>query len=486
MRQLIVHYWKEKVRSPFWQKSIFLNILLGFVAIYLILNFIALSLFADKILLNAYPNQSVIFSFSKILFYYFLLDIVFRFFMQQLPVISIQPYLTLPIRKRTLLHFPLIRSVFSFFNLLGLVLIIPFFIKVIASTETVSYSLCWLITVISLIFINNFINFLLKKYFSKKPLVVIVLVALIGLLLFMDVVGTISISTVFANFLSNVSLSGFWVLVPLATLFFFYYLAYALLKNNAYIESPENKVNTNIGKFRSLSNKGVIGSLIGSELKLILRNKRPKSVLYLSAFFLLYGFIFYNDLYLDKIYMLALVGLFVTSTLAIFYYQFVFSWESSFFDTFLVQKISANNFVASKYYLFALMCTVSYLITLPYAFINYKIAIVNTAMFLFNVGISSIVIFYSGTFSVSFIDLGKSQFMNYQGTGAHHFIMMIPLFGLPLLIIWLFDSFGMKDYGIYALGIIGALAIIFHKYCINFVSHQLVRQKYRMACGFRE
>lgn len=126
MRQLIVHYWKEKVRSPFWQKSIFLNILLGFVAIYLILNFIALSLFADKILLNAYPNQSVIFSFSKILFYYFLLDIVFRFFMQQLPVISIQPYLTLPIRKRTLLHFPLIRSVLAFSTFWGWYLLFPF------------------------------------------------------------------------------------------------------------------------------------------------------------------------------------------------------------------------------------------------------------------------------------------------------------------------------------------------------------------------
>jgi hypothetical protein len=107
MYQLLVHFWKEKLRSPFWQKNIFINILLGFIGIYLALNILMLGFFADKIVAEIFPNQDVLAAFNRLLFYYFGFDIVIRFFLQQLPVMSIQPYLALPVKKSTLLHFPL-------------------------------------------------------------------------------------------------------------------------------------------------------------------------------------------------------------------------------------------------------------------------------------------------------------------------------------------------------------------------------------------
>lgn len=39
---------------------------------------------------------------------------------------------------------------------------------------------------------------------------------------------------------------------------------------------------------------GAVGELIALEIKLILRHKRTKSMLYLSGFFLLYGLMFYT------------------------------------------------------------------------------------------------------------------------------------------------------------------------------------------------
>ncbi|MGE0078903.1 MAG: DUF5687 family protein [Bacteroidales bacterium] len=486
MYQLLIHYWKEKIRSPFWQKSVFINVVLGILALYLMLNCLALSYFADEILKSAFPNQQVLFSFNRLLLYYFLFDIVLRFFLQQLPVIAIQPYLSLPIKKSTLLHFPLLRSVFSFFNLVGLILVVPFFIKVIVPSESLSYCIFWLITVLSLIFVYNFLNFSLKKYFTKKSLLVIICIMLIGTIIFLDSSGFISIPSLLSNYFANYSQYTLLVLVPMVVLVAFYYMAYMLLKKNSYIESTGKNGSSKVNKMKFLANYGIIGSLIGSEMKLILRNKRPKSMLYLSAFFLLYGFIFYQKVYMNNPYMMAFVGIFLTSTLAMFYYQFVFSWESSFFDTFLVHRIPVSDFVSSKYYLFAMMCTLSYIVTLPYAFVDYKIAFINTAMVLFNIGVSSIVLFYFGSFSNSFIDLGKSQFMNYQGTGAHHFLMMLPLFGIPMLIILPFHIFGLEKYSFYAIALVGIVAIVFHKYLISFISHQLIKRKYRMACGFRQ
>ena len=45
MIKLLVHHWKEKQRSPFWQKSIALNIILGILCLYMLLNVLALSFF---------------------------------------------------------------------------------------------------------------------------------------------------------------------------------------------------------------------------------------------------------------------------------------------------------------------------------------------------------------------------------------------------------------------------------------------------------
>src|SRR5574344_2098223 len=102
MYKLLTHQWKEKIRSPFWQKNILLNIVLGILGLYLLLNLVAISLFADKILLEIFKDCDVIESFTRLLFYYFLFDLIARFLFQQLPTLSIQPYLTLPIKKSTL------------------------------------------------------------------------------------------------------------------------------------------------------------------------------------------------------------------------------------------------------------------------------------------------------------------------------------------------------------------------------------------------
>jgi hypothetical protein len=105
---------------------------------------------------------------------------------------------------------------------------------------------------------------------------------------------------------------------------------------------------------------------------------------------------------------------------------------------------------------------------------------------LYNVGITSILVFFSGTFSRSSIDLGRSQFMNYQGTGAHHFLMMIPLFGIPMIIYSIFSLIGMEEFGFFGVGFIGAIAILFHRQLVGFISNRLVKRKYIMSSGFRK
>ena len=129
MINLLIHHWKEKQRSFFWKKSIILNIVFGIVGFYILLNVFVIGFFSDQIILKLYKNKDLLETYTGLLFYYFSLDLIIRFLYQKLPTISIQPYLTLPIKKSTLLHYPLLKSGLSFFNIVAILFFIPFFIK---------------------------------------------------------------------------------------------------------------------------------------------------------------------------------------------------------------------------------------------------------------------------------------------------------------------------------------------------------------------
>jgi hypothetical protein len=52
------------------------------------------------------------------------IELIFRFFMQSLPVMNIKPLLVLPI-KESVIHFVLMKSVISIYNIFPLLMIIP-------------------------------------------------------------------------------------------------------------------------------------------------------------------------------------------------------------------------------------------------------------------------------------------------------------------------------------------------------------------------
>jgi hypothetical protein len=209
-------------------------------------------------------------------------------------------------------------------------------------------------------------------------------------------------------------------------------------------------------------------------------------MLILSLVFLLYGFIFYTEENLGNNFILILTGVIMTSMFAINYGQLSFSWESSYFDNYLSRQISPFNYIKSKYLIFAFSSISGYIITLPYILIDYKIGLINTAVMLYSIGISSVILLYFSTYNSSRIDLDKNQFMNYQGTGANQFLMVIPIMVFPILISLAFKYFGFPQYGFYALGIIGIIGIVFSKYLIQIVANQYVKRKYQLARNFRQ
>ena len=485
MTDILLHQWREKIRSPFWQKSLLLNIFLGLAVLYLLASILMISLFADTILQEMFVDQDVVMVFTGLLFYYFLFDLILRFLMQGLPFLAIQPYLTLPIRKSTLLHYPLIRSATSIFNVLALLLVTPFFIKNIIPDPNWPFSLTWLIAVLSLVAVNNFLNFSIKKYFSKKPLLPLLLIASAALLLYLDLSKTISASTWFANGIYYLSDHPLFLVIPITLGIASYSLAYHLLKRNAYIEDTQSRPTRKENSLSFLSQFGEIGQLVGVEMKLIFRNKRPRTLLIMGPIFLLYLLMTSNRGIVDNNLFAIFIGVFMTSIFSLSYGQFLFSWESSFFDFCLTSKVSTLNYIRSKYWLLMIANVACYLLTLIYGFVNPSFIYIGAAFLLFNTGITSLILIYFSTFNTSYIDLGRSQFMNYQGTTVSQFIIPFAVMAIPVITFFIFKSLHQYDLYYYSISIMGLLGIVFSKFLLKSITNQFNKRKLSMAAGFR-
>ena len=152
--------WKQYFRSSYWQKSMALNILLVFFALYFIVMFLGLGFGLLFILKKAYPDQDPFVIANGLLFYWLMVDLMMRFFLQKLPVMSVKPLLTLPIKRSTIVHFVLGKSALSFFNFLPLFAIIPFSIMLIKEGYEASQILPWMFALIIVVLIINFLNFI--------------------------------------------------------------------------------------------------------------------------------------------------------------------------------------------------------------------------------------------------------------------------------------------------------------------------------------
>lgn len=126
IKHFINFEWKQFFRSSYWQKSIGLNILMAFLALYFILIFLALGISLFPILDEQFPDSDPLILLNGFLFYWFLADLLMRFFLQKLPVMNIKPLLVLPIKRSKILHYVLGKSAVSFFNFLPLFAVIPF------------------------------------------------------------------------------------------------------------------------------------------------------------------------------------------------------------------------------------------------------------------------------------------------------------------------------------------------------------------------
>jgi hypothetical protein len=490
LKLLIKNEWKETRRSSMWEQALGVKIFLGFLMFIVLTELIGGSILVASKFDEIFPDDDPVEKFNSFILYGFALGFLMRFFLQKVPVLSIQPYLHLPIKKTTLVNYVLGKSLLNFFNFIPIFVFVPFIIFQMAGWysgfQVFGYILAISFTVLSV----NFLAILFKRSLSGNNWISgIIAVVLIGLGL-LDYYGLLSVGDFSSKLFTALLTQPVWILIPLLVFILAYLVNYKSLIGKLY---PEENVKfkkgskKNISEIKYLKQFGTIGEMMLLEIKLFLRNKRPKSSLMFSPLFLLYGFIFYTqDLYLNMTGMLIFVGAFMTAPVLMVYGQYILSWESSYFDGVLTHIDDFHQYFKAKYYLMVGTTLAAYIITIPYVYYGFEILMINTAAMLFNIGVGPVFVLLMASFNKKRLDLSKGAAFNYQGVSATQFLMSFPIMLMPLLIFLPFWAFGQSTAGIIAIGVLGIIAFTFSKSLINLAVSRFMVRRYDIAEGFRQ
>ena len=484
---MIAHFlkleWKQYFRSSYWQKGIALKIIMGFFILYMVAAFLSIGVGGFFILKKTFPEQDPLQIVNSMLVFAILGDLIFRYFMQKLPVMNIKPLLILPIKKEKLVHYILGKSAFSGFNFLSLFFYIPFTVVLITQNYDVIGVLGWLVAMFFIIQTTNFLNFLINKNNKVFVLIAALLVVLIGLQKFTD----FEVSNYSQQVFDAIVLYPILAIIPLISVIVLYVVNFKLLISRVYLDDLiEVKVEeANTADLSWTEKLGDVAPFIKNDIRLIWRNKRTKTVFLMSFFFLFYGLIFFTQpTYQDMPPMLMFASLFITGGFTFNYGQFVPAWDSAHYKMLMSQSFRYRKFLDSKWFLMVSMTTMLYFLSIPYLYFGLDIFLMISCGAIFNIGFNSLVVLYGGSFNRKRIDLNKSGFGNTQGTSASQFLIIIPLMLFPMAIFWVFNHFIGYNSGFIVIALLGVTGLVTKNYFMNLIEKKYIKDKYAMINAF--
>ena len=390
-----------------WEQSLGIKIFLGFVFLIVFAEILIGSIFlgaefdtiAQSDEISAYfGTDNHIEIFNAFLLYGFALGFFVRFFLQKVPVLSVQPYLHLPISRPKLVNYVLGKSVFSVFNFIPVLTITPFIIFQMVPNYSGLQILMYVLAIVFTVFGINFLSLMFKRNLSGNTAVTLIMFFLIGFVFAAEYFGLISIGKFSSMLYTGVLTNPAWLLVPLTVLVASFAFNFRDLLIHLYPEDNlklKKSGRRNVSDFKYLKSFGEIGSLISLEIKLMLRNKRPKSTVMFLPIFLLYGLLFYpNPEFYEQNGWLIFVGIFMTGGITLIYGQYLLSWESSYFDGILTHIDDFYTYFKAKYNLMIFGTLVSFILTIPYAWFGERILLINAMAALFNMGVASIFVIF--------------------------------------------------------------------------------------------
>lgn len=480
--------WKQFLRSAAFQQKLIVKIFLGFGLLYMLAGFIGAGLGVFFGLKEAFPDTDPFVMANNFFIFYFLVDLLFRFFLQQLPVLNIKPIMILPIKSRTAINFLIGKGMVSAFNILPIFFYIPYCITLLFNGYDVVGVLVWLMGMLCINSSINFMNFLSNKNNVFFGIVATLFVSVVGLWYF----NIFDVSPYVGSFLYGMYATPYFVAVPVLLLVILYYLTFKFLERNFYLDGVITKKVKEVtsSELAFLNRFGGVAPFLKNDLKLIWRNKRPRQVIVASVMFLFYGLIFFTQaIYDDMLWFRPFIAVFITGGFLMTFGQLVPSWDSEYFKLMMSQNIPYKTYLESKWMLMVVATCISAVLSIPYIYFGADILLFILAGACFNIGTNSFLVLWGGIFNKTPVKLNDKAkgFGNTQAFNVNQLLISLPKMIMPIILFFVPYAITKNIYfGVASLAITGLLGVLFRNKILKGIEKLYQKEKYKTIAAYSE
>ncbi|HEA29366.1 MAG TPA: hypothetical protein ENH91_05135 [Leeuwenhoekiella sp.] len=485
-KHFITLQWKGFFRSASLKANLIFKIFTALGALYLIamFTFAGIGLYYG-LQDNGYePLQTL----NRFMIYYLVGDLIFRYFFQKMPIINIKPLLLLPFDKKKIVNYALGKTAVSYFNLVHAFFFIPFTVVLLMNGYDPMGVGCWLLGMIFLFYVNNFINIFLNDILSLVVVVATLFIILGGAHYY----GYFNITDYTLEFFQSLYSTNWVFLLPLAALILMIVIAHRYFSARLYMDAglAAKATTASTENLDWLNRFGRISIFLKNDIKLIKRNKRSKTTIIMSVVFLFYGLLFFTggvESY-DNPFMKIFAGIFISGGFLFSFGQFVPSWDSSYYPLMMTQNISYKEYLTSKWYLVVIATAISTILGAGYLYFGWEAYAAVVVGGIFNMGVNGHVVLLGGAFNKTPVDLtsNKKAFGDSSAFNIKSILISVPKLVLPIAF-YAIGHFTLGPIFGYALVALAGLAgFAFRNWTFKKIEAIYKKEKYKTIAAYKQ
>ena len=486
--RLLQLQWKSYRRSAAFTSGVITSVFYFFGMLFFIGMFIFLGNISFKILDEGIGVEPLTFV-NQYMIYGTSFWVVWRYFIQKMPVLNIQALLSLPIKENTIVHYALGPTAFSFFNVSNAFFFIPFSIDLLDNGYPFSQVLSWHLAIVAIVFCTNYLNILIndRNDVFYGVAVILVLFAVFQRYEIFDI--TTYTGPVFDRFYND----PIYALIPWLMLLLLYRSTFTHFKRRMYLDAGLQVVKKDAQQIRLgwLNRFGRTAIFVKNDIKLILRNKRSKMTLWISLMFLFYGLLFFTDssegLYDNPVWKI-FAGIFVSGGFLFTFGQYVPSWDSAYYPLMMSQNIVYGEYLNAKWSMITIATVLSTLLGTFYLLfgLDAYAAIITGAIY--NIGINGYLVLLSGAYIKTPIDLTstKKPFGDKQAFNAKTLLLTLPKLFLPMVLYFAGSFFGGEWAGFMTVAFTGILGYFLKNKVFDLIETLYKTEKYKTLNAYKQ
>jgi hypothetical protein len=486
--RLLQLQWKSYRRSSAFTSGVVTSIFYLFGMLYFIAMFTLLG-FGSFYLIDGDMGVDPLIFINKYMVYGTSFWVVWRYFIQKMPVLNVKALLSLPVKENTIVHYALGRTIFSFFNISNAFFFVPFSIVLVNNGYPITQVLSWHFAIIAIVFCTNYINILINDRNDVFYTVATVLILFAGLQYYDVFDITQHMGPVFDSFYNN----PIYTLIPWLILILLYRSTFTHFKHRMYLDSGLQEVKKEAQNLQLgwLNRFGRTAIFVKNDIKLILRNKRSKMTIWVSIGFLFYGLLFFTDssggLYNAPVWKI-FAGIFVTGGFLFTFGQYVPSWDSSYYPLMMSQNIVYREYLNAKWAMITIATLVSTVLGSFYIILGWDVYAAILTGAIYNIGVNGHLVLLSGAYIKTPIDLTSTTkpFGDKQAFNAKTLLLSLPKLFLPMILYFIGSLFGGEWVGYMTVAFTGLLGFFLKNKVFNWIETLYKVEKHKTLEAYKQ